>query len=37
MLDLADHSARFELSSGELGYGLFEYGFWGPFARYDVQ
>lgn len=36
MLGLSDHSARFELSTGEVGYGLFEYGFFGPFKRYGV-
>ncbi|GAB3319162.1 hypothetical protein [Haliea atlantica] len=36
MFGLVDNSARFELSSGEVGYGLFEYCFFGNFDRYGV-
>jgi len=36
MLGLKDHSARFVTNDGDVGYGLFEYGFFGPFARYGI-
>lgn len=36
MLGLCDNAARYELSSGEVGYGLFEYGFFGSFDRYGI-
>ncbi len=36
MFGLVDNSARFELSTGEVGYGLFEYCFFGNFDRYGV-
>jgi hypothetical protein len=32
---LCENVARFELGS-EVGYGLHEYGFFGPFARYGI-
>lgn len=35
MFGLVDNAARFELN-GEVGYGLFEYGFFGPFSKYDI-
>jgi hypothetical protein len=34
---LCDAPARFRLSTGEVGYGLFEYGFFGPFPRYGFR
>ncbi|MFU8763637.1 MAG: hypothetical protein ACNA7T_03885 [Haliea sp.] len=36
MFGLVDNAARFELSTGEVGYGLFEYCFFGNFDRYGV-
>ena len=36
MFGLSDHSARFEASNGDVGYGLFEYGFFGPFDKYQI-
>ena len=37
MMGLVDHAARFELSTGEVGYGLFEYGFFGQFDQYHIK
>ena len=37
MFGLNDNAARFELSNGDVGYGLFEYGFFGQFDRYDIK
>jgi hypothetical protein len=34
---VVDHVARFETSTGAVGYGLHEHGFWGPFARYGMH
>lgn len=36
MLGLSDHSARFEANNGDVGYGLFEYGFFGQFDKYQI-
>ncbi|WP_372747585.1 hypothetical protein [Litorivivens sp.] len=36
MFGLVDNAARFELN-GQVGYGLFEYGFFGDFDRYNVK
>lgn len=36
MFGLVDNAARFEMG-GKVGYGLFEYGFFGPFDRYEVR
>ncbi len=36
MFGLNDNAARFEVN-GEVGYGLFEYGFFGQFDRYDIK
>jgi hypothetical protein len=36
MWGLCDASARFE-GGGDVGYGLFEYGFFGPFPRYGLR
>ena len=33
---LVDNAARFELD-GDVGYGLFEYGFFGPYRRYGFE
>ena len=33
---LCDNAARFELA-GQIGYGLHEYGFFGPFDRYGLE
>src|SRR5437763_3907077 len=34
---VVDHVARFETSSGDVGYGLHEHGFFGPFPKYGLQ
>ncbi|MCX8071110.1 MAG: hypothetical protein N3C12_01480 [Candidatus Binatia bacterium] len=34
---LVDQVARFTTNRGEVGYGLHEFGFWGPFRRYGLQ
>jgi hypothetical protein len=34
---LVDQLARFETNHGEVGYGLHEFGFWGPFRRYGLN
>lgn len=36
MFGLVDNAARFEMN-GQVGYGLFEYGFFGNFDRYGVK
>lgn len=33
---LVDQVARFTTNKGEVGYGLHEFGFWGPFRRYGL-
>jgi hypothetical protein len=33
---VVDHVARFQSSTGAVGYGLHEHGFWGPFAKYGM-
>lgn len=35
MFGLCDNAARFTCGD-DVGYGLFEYGFFGPFSRYDI-
>ncbi len=37
MFGLIDNAARYETSDGDIGYGLFEYAFFGPFAQYGLQ
>ncbi len=37
MFGLIDCAARFTTDSGDVGYGLFEYMFLGPFARYGLK
>ena len=38
MLGLVDNAAQFEIvGSGEIGHGLFEYGFFSQFDQYDVK
>ncbi|MEH6550488.1 MAG: hypothetical protein V7711_02330 [Pseudomonadales bacterium] len=37
MLGLVDHAARFETNTGDVGHGLFEYGFFGPFKHYGID
>jgi hypothetical protein len=32
-----DHVARFQTSTGVVGHGLHEHGFWGPFAKYGMH
>lgn len=32
-----DHVARFQTSTGLVGYGLHEHGFRGPFAKYGIH
>ena len=34
---VVDHVARFEKSDGNVGYGLHEHGFWGPFPKYGMN
>ena len=34
---IVDHVARFETSSGDVGFGLHEHGFFGPFPKYGMQ
>jgi hypothetical protein len=34
---VVDHVARFESSTGAIGYGLHEHGFWGAFAKYGMH
>lgn len=34
---VVDQVARFTTNRGEVGYGLHEFGFWGPFRRYGLQ
>ncbi len=36
MFGLCDNAARFELD-GDVGYGLFEYGFFGAFPKYGIE
>ncbi len=33
---VVDHVARFETSAGDVGYGLHEHGFFGPYRRYGM-
>ena len=37
MFGLIDNAARFETSTGDVGYGLFEYAFFGAFDRYGLS
>ena len=32
-----DHVARFETTTGDVGYGLHEHGFFGPFPKYGLE
>src|SRR5262249_2481659 len=34
---VVDHVARFETTTGAVGYGLHEHGFWGSFAKYGMH
>jgi hypothetical protein len=34
---VVDHVARFETSTGDVGYGLHEHGFFGPFPKYGLE
>jgi hypothetical protein len=34
---IVDHAARFTRSDGEVGYGLHEHGFFGPFPKYGLE
>jgi hypothetical protein len=34
---VVDHVARFTTSTGDVGYGLHEHGFFGPFPKYGLQ
>jgi hypothetical protein len=34
---VVDHVARFEASTGEVGFGLHEHGFFGPFPKYGLE
>jgi len=34
---VVDHVARFEASTGAVGFGLHEHGFWGAFAKYGMH
>ncbi len=34
---IVDHVARFESSTGDVGYGLHEHGFFGPFPKYGLE
>ena len=34
---IVDHVARFETSTGDVGYGLHEHGFFGPFPKYGLE
>ncbi len=37
MFGLCDNAARFTTSTGDVGYGLFEYGFFGQFDKYNIR
>jgi hypothetical protein len=34
---IVDHVARFESTTGDVGYGLHEHGFFGPFPKYGLE
>ena len=34
---VVDHVARFETSTGDVGFGLHEHGFFGPFPKYGLE
>ena len=34
---VVDHVARFTTTAGDIGYGLHEHGFFGPFPKYGLQ
>jgi hypothetical protein len=34
---LNEQVARFEVSTGDVGYGMHEYGFFGPFPKYGLD
>ncbi len=34
---VVDHVARFETSGGDIGFGLHEHGFFGPFPKYGLE
>jgi hypothetical protein len=34
---VVDHVARFDASTGTVGFGLHEHGFWGAFSKYGMH